>query len=115
MPLVAAACGGSSGSSPTTSPSGGGGGGETPVSVVRGASDLTNTAYSPNPIAVAAGGSVMWTNNDTTAHTATSNDGTWNSGTIAPGASFSRTFPTAGTFSYHCTIHPGMIGSVVVQ
>jgi len=48
-------------------------------------------------------------------HTTTSNTNTWNSGTVAPGAKFSVTFPTAGTFPYHCAIHPGMVGSVVVR
>jgi plastocyanin len=34
---------------------------------------------------------------------------------MAPGATFSRTFSTAGTFTYHCTIHPGMVGTVSVH
>jgi len=66
-------------------------------------------------VTIPAGGTVMWTNNDTTSHTATAADGTWNSGTLAPGATFSRTFPTAGSFSYACTIHPGMVATVTVQ
>jgi plastocyanin len=76
---------------------------------------MTTTAYAPNPIVVSAGGTVTWTNNDTTGHTATANDGSWNSGAIAPGGKFSRTFASAGTFAYHCTFHPGMIGTVTVQ
>jgi plastocyanin len=54
-------------------------------------------------------------NNDSIAHTSTANGGAWNSGTMAPGASFSTTFSSAGTFQYHCTIHPGMVGTVTVQ
>jgi plastocyanin len=54
-------------------------------------------------------------NNDTTTHTSTGSNGAWDSGSIAPGASFSRTFPAAGSFTYHCTIHPGMVGTVTVQ
>lgn len=109
-------CGGSSYSSmpaptPTPSPSPTG----TPVSIVMGASTLTTTAYAPNPVTVAVGGTVTWTNNDSTAHTSTSNGGAWNSGAIAPGGTFSRTFSTAGSFPYHCTIHPGMVGTVNVQ
>jgi plastocyanin len=76
---------------------------------------LTTTAYTPNPISVSVGGTVMWMNNDSIAHTSTSDNGTWDSGTMAPGASFSRTFPTAGTFTYHCAIHPNMVGTVTVQ
>jgi plastocyanin len=117
--LASFGCGSSysPGSTPTSpDPSGGGGGAAgTPVSIVSGASVRTNTAYAPNPINVAVGGTVTWTNNDNTAHTSTADGGAWNSGTIAPGASFSRTFPAAGTFPYHCTIHPGMVGTVTVQ
>ncbi len=107
--IASAAC--SSSSSPTT-PSNGSG---TQVSIVSGSSALTTTAYSPNPVVVAVGGTATWKNNDNVAHTASANDGTWGSGSIAPGASFSRTFPTAGSFLYKCTIHPGMVGTVTVQ
>jgi plastocyanin len=111
-PLATLACG-SSNSSPSmpTSPSGS----ATPVSIPRGADVLTSTAYNPNPVSVTVGTTVTWTNNDTTAHTATGDDGTWNSGTMLPGATFSRTFNTAGTFTYHCTIHPNMVASVMVR
>jgi plastocyanin len=109
-------CGSSSTSSPTsptptTAPTTSG----TPVSIIMGASILQSTAYSPNPVVLAAGGTVTWTNNDTVAHTSTADGGTWNSGTIGPGGTFSRTFSTTGTFAYHCAIHPGMIGTVTVQ
>ena len=78
-------------------------------------SSLTTTAYSPNPINLAVGGSVTWTNNDTTTHTATSNTGLFDSGPIAPNGQFTRTFSTSGTFPYHCTIHPGMVATINVQ
>jgi plastocyanin len=100
------------GSSSPSSPSGNAG---TPVSIVSGSSTLTTTAYSPNPVSISVGGTVTWTNNDATAHTATGDDGSFSSGSIAPGATFSRTFPTSGTFTYHCTIHPGMVGTVTVR
>jgi plastocyanin len=107
--LTAAACG-SSNPAPSPSPSNG-----TPVSIVAGSSTLTTTAYAPNPINIAVGGTVTWTNNDNTAHTSSGNNGGWDSGSIAPGGSFSRTFTAAGAFPYHCTIHPGMVGTVNVQ
>ena len=69
----------------------------------------------PNPITVPVGGTVTWTNNDTVAHTSTADAGAWNSSSIAPGATFSRTFSSGDTFQYHCTIHPGMVGTVNVQ
>ena len=85
------------------------------ASIVAGSSTLTTTAYSPNPITVPVGGSVIWTNNDSTAHTSTAAGGTWSSGSIAPRGTFTATFPTAGTFRYHCMIHPGMVGTVTAQ
>ncbi len=110
--VVCAACG-SSYSTPTTPTTPGTGGNGTPVSIVSGASVMTTTAFSPSPVTIAAGGSVTWTNNDNTAHTSTG--GSWNSGSIAPGGKFTMSFPTAGSFTYHCTIHPGMTGTVTVQ
>ena len=98
-----------------SSPSGGTNVNGTPVSIVSRAASLTNTAYAPNPITIAAGDTVSWTNNDTEAHTSIGDDGSWNSGTIAPGATFNRTFTSAGTFTYHCSIHPNMIGTVTVR
>jgi plastocyanin len=112
--FLASGCG-SSYSTPTnpTTPSNGGGGSGTPVSIVRGATGLTTTAYNPNPVTVRTGGSVTWTNSDTTTHTSTGS--AWDSGPIAPGASYTMTFQTAGTFTYHCTFHPGMVATVTVQ
>jgi plastocyanin len=108
---TAFACGSSnSPSTPTPNPTS-----ATTVSIVSGSSTLTTTAYAPNPVNVAVGGTVRWVNNDNTAHTSTANGGAFDSGTIAPGGSFSQTFPSAGSFSYHCTIHPGMVGTVNVQ
>ena len=87
----------------------------TSVSIVMGASALTTTAYSPSPVRLALGSSVTWINNDNTAHTSTADGGAWNSAVIAPGRTFTRTFTTAGSFPYHCTIHPGMVGTIEVQ
>ena len=105
------ACGQSSPSTPTTpSPSNG-----MTVSIVAGAQTLTTTAFNPNPMTVPSGSTVTWMNNDNITHTSTSNSGVWSSGGIAPGATFSHTFSTPGTFQYHCSIHPNMVGTVTVQ
>ena len=85
------------------------------VSIVVGARTLSTTAYAPNPVTVAVGGTVTWTNNDTISHTSTADGGAWNSGSMAPGQTFSQTFSNAGTFTYHCGIHPGMVGTITVQ
>jgi plastocyanin len=109
---LAIACGGSD-STPAPSPTPAPGG--PAVTIPRGAETLGNQAYSPDAITVTAGATVTWTNTDAIAHTSTSDANGWNSGNIAPGGQFSVAFPTAGTFPYHCTIHPGMVGSVVVH
>lgn len=115
--LLAAAsgCGTSSPSSPTAfnpSPTPGSG---NAVTIQSGAQSLGNRAFMPNPLNVAAGTTVTWTNTDAIAHTSTSDSRVFDSGTIAPGGSFSFAFQTPGTFPYHCSIHPGMVGTVVVQ
>lgn len=76
----------------------------------------TPWCFSPNPIRITAGSTVTWTNSTAPTHTSTSDTGAWNTGNIAPGAtSAAVAFPTAGTFTYHCAIHPSMTGSVIVS
>jgi plastocyanin len=78
--------------------------------------DIRNFAYSPDPIEIAAGDTVTWTNQDEVPHTATGDDrDVLQSGTISPGASFSQVFPEVGEFTYHCEFHPNMSGTVVVR
>jgi plastocyanin len=85
------------------------------VTIVAGAAMLTITAFNPNPIDISRGTTVMWVNHDTITHTSTSDVGIWNSDNIPPGGSFAATFQSAGTFAYHCAIHPNMMGSVTVH
>jgi plastocyanin len=80
-----------------------------------GAEFLGNRAYMPAELDIAPGTTVTWINADSTTHTSTSNADGWHSGNIAPGGQFSFAFQTAGTFQYHCAIHPGMVGTVVVR
>ena len=108
---LSVACSSSPSTPSPTPPSGSG----TSVTIVNGAAALTTTAYAPNPITASVGSTLTWINNDSIAHTSTANGGAWNSGTMAPGASFSTTFSSAGSFQYHCAIHPGMVGTVTVQ
>jgi plastocyanin len=49
------------------------------------------------------------------AHTTTSDDDAWNSGTLQPGDDFTTTFAESGTFSYFCSIHPSMTATIVVE
>ncbi len=75
---------------------------------------INNFAFSPQQLTVKAGTKVTWKNNDSVAHTVTSNSGAFDSGTLNTGASYSFTFSTPGTYSYHCMIHPNMTATVVV-
>ncbi len=70
--------------------------------------------FSPASVTVARGTIVKWSNTGFFTHTTTSNTGAWNK-VVAPGSSFSRTFAKKGTFRYHCAIHVGMTGTVVVK
>ncbi len=78
--------------------------------------DIVDFAYNPDPVEVAVGASITWTNGDTAPHTATARDrALLQSGTIAPGESFTQTFGEAGTFEYFCEFHAGMKGTVIVS
>ena len=76
---------------------------------------ISKFAFSPATITISAGQSITWTNADPVAHTATSDAQVWDSGDLAPNASFSTTFSQPGTYAYHCTIHPFIRGTVVVN
>ena len=117
--LMLAACGDSSTApsptptpNPTPSP---GSSGAMSISIVRGATTLTSTAYAPNPATVPVGTQVTWTNNDNTTHDSTAVDRSFSTGSIAPGASATVTLQKAGSITYYCTIHPGMTGTIQVQ
>jgi plastocyanin len=75
---------------------------------------IVEFTYEPDPVVVQAGGKVIWQNEDTAPHTATADDGSFNTGTIEKGKLGSATFKEPGTFTYHCEIHPTMHGTVEV-
>ena len=99
--------------------------GSNSVSIVSGATSLTDTAYSPNPIQVSVGTTVTWTNNDSQPHTVTSGsngqpDNKFNSSPnftplMNAGQTFSFTFTQAGDYPYFCLLHPNMVGTVSVS
>lgn len=110
-----AACGGYSSPSapaavPTPAPTG-----STTVSIGSGASTQTTGAFGANPLTIQVGTTISWLNNDNTTHTSSADGSQWSSGNIAPGGRFNFTFASAGRFTYHCQIHPNMVGTIVVQ
>jgi plastocyanin len=77
--------------------------------------DIAGFAFSPQSVTVHVGDTVTWSNADLQSHTATADDGSWNTGTIAGNGSKSVTVTSAGTFTYHCNIHRSMTATLVVS
>jgi plastocyanin len=119
--LPFASCGGGGGDAVTGPPppngSGGGtGGGGAADVVITIIADNGNMSFSPNPATVTRGQTVVWRNSAGAAHTATQNGGAFDTGNISGGSQSSAiTMGTAGSFAYHCAIHPSMVGTVNVQ
>jgi plastocyanin len=76
---------------------------------------IQGMAFDPGTITVAANTTITWTNKDGVAHTVTSNTGLFDSGTINANGTYSHMFATVGTFPYHCTVHPSMTATVIVN
>ncbi len=109
--LALAGCGGSSSNPVASTPVNGGGGGSAANVTIT----ISGFAFSPNPASVKAGQTVAWHNADSVSHTATADNGAFNTGTIAPGTTSSPvTMPSTGAFAYHCAIHPSMVASLSV-
>ena len=83
--------------------------------MVNGAFGRTNTAFSPSPVTVAVGTVVTFVNNDVAPHDAKADNGNFTTPVLQPGGTANVTLSTAGSFVYHCTIHPGMVGTITVQ
>ena len=71
--------------------------------------------FEPDQLTVAPGTTVTWVNDGAEPHTSTADDGTWDSGTLQPGESFSFTFDDPGDYSYLCEIHPDMTATITVS
>lgn len=125
--LGSAACGGGSDATGVGNTNGGGTGAPGAVAVT-----IRDFTFTPANVTVKVGQSVRWTNQGGTTHTVTADDGSFDSGSIgapgapdpygngsAPGGSFTFVFNQAGTFHYHCKLHPpaqypGFVGTVTV-
>jgi plastocyanin len=91
------------------------------VSILNGASNSANPpGYSPDLLTLVIGqnNTVTWTNNDVAHHTVTTSSApsgaSFSSGDMAPGATYTCTFSTPGTYKYYCTYHSWMIGTITV-
>jgi plastocyanin len=76
--------------------------------------EILNNAFNPDQLNVAPSTTVTWVNRDSVAHTVTADNGLFDSGQLAPGASYPVVLEGAGTVTYHCELHPEMRGSIVV-
>ena len=126
LSVFAVSCGGGSSSSTTAGGGttvGGASGSTTGATTVStqasgaGGAQVTiqNFAFAPASVTIKVGETVTWTNQDSPNHTVVADNGEFASGSLATGATFSFTFSKAGTYPYHCSIHPSMKGTVVVQ
>jgi plastocyanin len=128
LAVAVSACGGSS---DVTTPSNGGQGSNPPPPAGTTKVTIQDFSYAPAAVTIKVGSTVQWTNKGPSAHTTVSDAGAWNSGVLrspggndpygggSAGGSFSFTFTQAGTYSYHCSLHPpssfpGFTGTVTV-
>ena len=85
------------------------------IAAASGSVTIADFSFAPATITINQGDTVTWNNNGPTPHSATANDGSFDTGILKKGQSGSHTFNQAGTFSYFCKPHPFMKASVVVQ
>jgi len=85
------------------------------IAAASGSVTIADFSFSPGSITIDQGDTVTWVNNGPTPHSATANNGSFNTGILKAGQSASHTFDQAGTFSYFCQPHPFMKATVVVQ
>ncbi|HKZ44282.1 MAG TPA: cupredoxin family copper-binding protein [Anaerolineales bacterium] len=77
--------------------------------------EISGFAFEDSVITIKVGDKVTWENHDNTSHSVVADDGSFESATLANNGTFSHTFTTAGTFTYHCGFHPSMTGTIIVQ
>ena len=78
--------------------------------------DIRNFAFAPHSITVPVGTRVNWTNKDDEPHRVTSTGNQFvASQALDTGDSYAVTFAKPGTYAYYCSIHPMMVGTIIVQ
>jgi plastocyanin len=86
-----------------------------PGAAATGAVRIVQFAFVAASVAVPTGTRVTWSNDDPTPHTVTSDGGAFDSKQLDPGATFSVVLDKPGAFTYHCEIHPTMVGTLLVE
>lgn len=107
------AAGNAPATSTTTSTEAGSGGGSSPSTSV--AVEIIDLDYEPRTVTVQAGTEVLWTNTGIAPHTVTARDGSFTSELLQTGGQYRRVFDRAGSYEYFCTLHPDMVGTVIVE
>jgi len=76
---------------------------------------ISNLSFQPPSITLGKGSTIVWRNQDTVSHMVTAGDGSFNSGTIVAGDTFEQKFEKSKTYTYSCSIHPEMKGTIIVK
>ncbi len=76
---------------------------------------ISGFSFDPSSLTVSVGTTVTWTNEDNVPHTIIGDNGEFSSPNLSQGSQFSFTFNSAGTYTYHCGVHPSMKATVIVQ
>jgi plastocyanin len=76
---------------------------------------IQNNIFNPNSITIPQGTTITWINKDSNTHKIVSDTGLFTSPDLSNGQSYSYTFTQAGTYPYHCSLHPNMVGTIIVQ
>ena len=118
--LVVVSCGSSSATTTATTPTTNTqvkppAGGTTGPDFKPAAVTIKDFAFSPETLTVSIGTTVTWTNEDSVSHIINERRLIFDSGMLARGKSYSFTFNEAGNFEYYCTIHPTMVGHIIVK
>jgi plastocyanin len=108
MTVLAVGCGGSAEGASGTTAVGSSGDGSATVRMV-------DYSFEPQTITVASGTTITWINEDSVSHNAVADDESWGTDIFGGGGSASITFDSPGTYPYNCTLHAGMVGTVVVE
>lgn len=82
--------------------------GEQPVAI-------SNFSFQPQDVTIPVGATIVWTNQDTAPHSIAADDGSFNSENLTMNSIHRRVFTTAGSFPYHCGVHPNMHGTIIVK